>query len=58
MAMKQVSKDMGFVCKGLDKAMASMDLEQMMKIMDKFETQVENLETMDGVMQQVRISGS
>eukprot|EP00041_Stephanoeca_diplocostata_P007061 m.97502 g.97502 ORF g.97502 m.97502 type:complete len:164 (+) comp16704_c0_seq1:249-740(+) len=52
MAMKQVSKDMGFVCKGLDKAMASMDLEKMMGIMDKFEAQVENLETMDGVMQQ------
>lgn len=28
MAMKQVTKDMGQVVKGLDKAMASMDLQK------------------------------
>ncbi|XP_063693767.1 charged multivesicular body protein 1a-like [Bolinopsis microptera] len=52
MAMKQMSKDMGHVVKGLDKAMASMDLQKVQEIMDKFESQTENLDVAANAMDQ------
>lgn len=35
---------MGQVTKALDKAMNSMDLQKVSSVMDKFETQVQNLD--------------
>lgn len=43
--MRGVTKNMTFVVKGMDKAMESMNLEQITKVMDKFEQQFEDLET-------------
>ncbi len=40
---------MGQVVKGLDKAMSAMDLEKVSKIMDKFESQFENLDVKTSV---------
>jgi charged multivesicular body protein 1 len=42
--MKDVMKKMEGVTKGLDKAMASMDLEQVSKVMEKFEQQFQDLD--------------
>nr|XP_002127064.1 charged multivesicular body protein 1a-like [Ciona intestinalis] len=50
-SMKQVTKDMGAVTNGLDQAMKSMDLEKVAKIMDKFESQFENLDVHASVME-------
>merc|ERR1712146_558569 len=50
MSMKQVSQQMGSVVKGMDKAMASMDLEKPAAVMDKFESQFEELDVRTGVM--------
>lgn len=43
--MRGVTKNMSFVVKGMDKAMESMNLEQITKVMDKFEEQFEDLES-------------
>lgn len=40
----QVTKSMGQVTKALDKALNSMDLQKVSAVMDKFETQVQNLD--------------
>lgn len=40
----QVTKSMGQVTKALDKALNSMDLQKISAVMDKFETQVQNLD--------------
>lgn len=40
----QVTKNMGQVTKALDKALSSMDLQKVSAVMDKFETQVQNLD--------------
>lgn len=40
----QVTKSMGQVTKALDKALQSMDLQKISAVMDKFETQVQNLD--------------
>lgn len=42
--MAQVTKSMGQVTKALDKALNSMDLQKVSAVMDKFETQVQNLD--------------
>jgi len=44
LTMKDVTKKMGEVTKALDKAMASMDLEQVSKVMEKFEQQFTDLD--------------
>ncbi|XP_064598963.1 charged multivesicular body protein 1a-like isoform X2 [Liolophura sinensis] len=44
LTMKAVTKDIAGVTKALDKAMSSMDLEKVEKIMAKFETQFEDLD--------------
>lgn len=40
----QVTKNMGQVTKALDKALNSMDLQKVSAVMDKFESQVQNLD--------------
>lgn len=48
--MKGVTKNMGQVTKALDKALGSMDLQKVSAVMDKFESQVENLDVHSSVM--------
>lgn len=40
----KVTKNMGQVTKALDKALNSMDLQKVSAVMDKFESQVQNLD--------------
>ncbi|KAJ7997770.1 hypothetical protein DPEC_G00215570 [Dallia pectoralis] len=49
--MKGVTKNMAQVTKALDKALASMDLQKVSAVMDKFETQVQNLDVHTSVME-------
>ncbi|CAR27668.1 hypothetical protein ZYGR_0N01510 [Zygosaccharomyces rouxii] len=42
--MRQVSSSMGSVCRGMDKALQSMNLQQITMVMDKFEQQFEDLD--------------
>lgn len=42
--MRQVSSSMASVCHGMDKALQSMNLQQITMIMDKFEQQFEDLD--------------
>lgn len=52
--MNQVSTGMKGVVKGMDKSLASMNIEQLSKVMDKFESQFEDLDVktqyMEGTM--------
>ncbi len=41
---RKVTKNMGQVTKALDKALSSMDLQKVSAVMDKFESQVQNLD--------------
>ncbi|XP_071182241.1 charged multivesicular body protein 1a-like [Salvelinus alpinus] len=50
-AMKAVTKNMTQVTKALDKALGSMDLQKVSALMDKFETQVQNLDVHTSVME-------
>ncbi|KAM9569841.1 charged multivesicular body protein 1a-like [Salvelinus alpinus] len=50
-AMKAVTKNMTQVTKALDKALGSMDLQKVSAVMDKFETQVQNLDVHTSVME-------
>lgn len=45
----QVTKSMGQVTKSLDKALQSMDLQKISVVMDKFESQVQNLDVQTSV---------
>ncbi|TRY85810.1 hypothetical protein DNTS_011857 [Danionella cerebrum] len=49
--MKGVTKSMTQVTKALDKALNSMDLQKVSAVMDKFETQVQNLDVHTSVME-------
>ncbi|KAL0968228.1 hypothetical protein UPYG_G00264050 [Umbra pygmaea] len=49
--MKGVTKNMTQVTKALDKALSSMDLQKVSAVMDKFETQVQNLDVHTSVME-------
>jgi len=49
--MQQTTKNMTGVCKGIDQALASMDLVKVMGVMDKFEDQVGRLDQTDAMMQ-------
>eukprot|EP00112_Aurelia_sp_Birch-Aquarium-sp1_P015444 Seg342.3 transcript_id=Seg342.3/GoldUCD/mRNA.D3Y31 product="Charged multivesicular body protein 1a" protein_id=Seg342.3/GoldUCD/D3Y31 len=51
MAMKQVTKQLGGVVKGLDKALQSMDLQKISAVMEKFEKQFEDLDVHTQVME-------
>ena len=44
MAMKGITKNMGSVVKALDQALNTMDLQKVSGIMDKFESQFEDLD--------------
>ncbi|KAK2866828.1 hypothetical protein Q8A67_024945 [Cirrhinus molitorella] len=48
--MKGVTKNMTQVTKSLDKALSSMDLQKVSAVMDKFESQVQNLDVHTSVM--------
>jgi charged multivesicular body protein 1 len=47
--MKGVAKNMGSVVKALDKAINSMELQKISAVMDKFETQFEDLDVRTSV---------
>uniref|UniRef100_A0A8C1D5F7 Charged multivesicular body protein 1a n=1 Tax=Cyprinus carpio carpio TaxID=630221 RepID=A0A8C1D5F7_CYPCA len=49
--VKKVAKNMTQVTKALDKALSSMDLQKVSAVMDKFETQVQNLDVHTSVME-------
>merc|ERR1719220_1302151 len=49
--MKGVAKNMGAVVKSLDKAINSMELEKISQVMDKFESQFEDLDVHTAVME-------
>lgn len=49
--MKGLTKTMGTAVKGLDKALASMDLEKVSAIMEKFEKQAEHMDVHTSVME-------
>ncbi|XP_065064172.1 charged multivesicular body protein 1a-like [Rhopilema esculentum] len=51
LAMKQVTKDMSGVVKGLDKALQSMDLQKVSAVMEKFEKQFEDLDVHTQVLE-------
>ncbi|KNC85652.1 hypothetical protein SARC_02173 [Sphaeroforma arctica JP610] len=48
--MQTVTKSMGMATKGMDKALQSMDLVKITSIMEKFESQFEDLDVQTGVM--------
>lgn len=50
-AMKGVAKNMGAVVKSLDKAINSMELQKISEVMDKFESQFEDLDVHTSVME-------
>ncbi|KAL8590031.1 Charged multivesicular body protein 1A [Nucella lapillus] len=50
--MKHVVKDIQSVCKSLDKAMSSMDLQKVEQVMSKFEKQFEDLDVRTSTMDQ------
>lgn len=49
--MKGVAKNMGSVVKSLDKAINSMELQKISAVMDKFESQFEDLDVRTSVME-------
>ncbi|XP_050729898.1 charged multivesicular body protein 1a-like [Eriocheir sinensis] len=51
MAMKGITKNMGSVVKALDQALNSMDLQKVSSIMDKFESQFEDLDVRTSVLE-------
>lgn len=51
MTMNQVARSIGGVTKALEAAMASLDLEKMAKIMDKFEQEFVDLDVRTQVME-------
>ena len=55
MAMQGVARNIGSVTKSLESAMASLDLEKISKIMEKFEAQFTDLDVKEGVLQGLRI---
>lgn len=54
--MRQVSTSMAQVCRGMDKALQNMNLQQITMIMDKFETQFEDLDTSVNVYEDMGMS--
>ncbi|CAD5116029.1 DgyrCDS4961 [Dimorphilus gyrociliatus] len=51
LAMKDIAKKIGGVTKALDRAMASMDLTKISSIMEKFESQFEDLDVRTNVVE-------
>ncbi|KAK3870015.1 hypothetical protein Pcinc_024711 [Petrolisthes cinctipes] len=51
MAMKGITKNMGSVVKALDQALNAMDLQKVSAVMDKFESQFEDLDVRTSVLE-------
>lgn len=51
LTMREVTKNMGSVVKGLDKALQSMDLQKISAVMEKFEKQFEDLDVHTQVLE-------
>lgn len=49
--MGQLTKSMSGVVRGMDKALQSMDVQKISKVMDKFEQQFEDLDVRSGYME-------
>ncbi|EFX79032.1 hypothetical protein DAPPUDRAFT_305016 [Daphnia pulex] len=49
--MKEVAKNMGMVVKALDKAVNTMDLQKISAVMEKFESQFEDMDVRTSVME-------
>lgn len=56
--MRQVSQSMGNVVRGMDAAMKSMDLEKISAVMDKFESQFEDLDVATGYYENATASAT
>ncbi|TAQ86617.1 hypothetical protein B7494_g5052 [Chlorociboria aeruginascens] len=56
--MRQVTNSMTGVVRGMDQAMASMDLERISAVMDKFETQFEDLDVATGYYENATTSAT
>ena len=53
--MKGVAKNMGSVVKSLDKAINSMELQKISAVMDKFESQFEDLDVRTSVKKYINL---
>ena len=53
--MKGVAKNMGSVVKSLDKAINSMELQKISAVMDKFESQFEDLDVRTSVKKNINL---
>ncbi|CCE61786.1 hypothetical protein TPHA_0B01140 [Tetrapisispora phaffii CBS 4417] len=54
--MRKVSSSMAQVCKGMDRALQSMNLQQITMVMDKFEQQFEDLDASVNVYEDMGVS--
>ncbi len=52
--MQTLTKDMSGIVKSMEQVMKTMNVEKITAVMDKFESQFENLDLTTGVMEQVR----
>jgi len=55
---KQVTQSMGGVCKAMESAMKSMNLEKIANLMDRFEREFENLDVQSQVMENTMADSS
>lgn len=55
---KQVTQSMGGVCKAMESAMKSMNLEKISNLMDRFEREFENLDVQSQVMESTMSASS
>jgi len=56
--MQQVTKSMGSVVKGMDKALGSMNIEQISKVMDQFERSFEDMDVRSEYVEQAMNSST
>ena len=56
--MKQVTAQMGAVTKGMDKVLASMDVNQISKVMDQFEASFDNMQVAGDYVEQAMNSAT
>merc|ERR1719331_2828739 len=56
--MQQVTKSMGTVVKGMDKVLGSMNVEQISKVMDKFEQSFEDMDVRSEYVEQAMNSST
>merc|ERR1719247_1807319 len=58
MKMQQVTKSMGQVVKGMDKVLGSMNVEQISKVMEKFESSFEDMDVRSEYVEQTMNSST